>query len=349
LIFSGAYFNLEGMEKKKYVPKVRELLATYYDTNANKRLDKGEFLIFDLDQSLNSLVARFQEPHLEHTEITIYNPAKPITHQDKKYLIGRVEPIFSENSSLMFFEEKEGIWRLVDEAPVLGLQDPFYVHQVDGWNLIGGVRLIAEKDMIKYETVFHRYHQSVMELFDLEGKVREPFARGPLGMKDIRLIQISEGRIAIFTRPQGGMAGLGKIGYVEISKLDDLEQGITRAELIPNQFHDDEWGGVNDLLLLKNGKIGVLGHIAHMDGNVKHYYAMSFVFDPQNRMASHMEILTTADEFPPVRPKKSDLGKIIFSGGIHRNTDGTADLYVGIGDVKAGRIRIQDPFLKHEE
>jgi hypothetical protein len=123
---------------------------------------------------------------------------------------------------------------------------------------------------------------------------------------------------------------------------------IPKARILQNQFHENEWGGVNELHLLKNGKIGVLGHIAHWDGEVRHYYAMAFAFDPETHHASHLEILTTADEFPVVKPKKGDLGKIIFSGGLFRNDNGMATLYVGIGDTKAGRVEIKDPFLRFE-
>jgi hypothetical protein len=183
---------------------------------------------------------------------------------------------------------------------------------------------------------------------DNDGNILPPFAIGPVGMKDIRLICCVDKKIAVFTRPQGGKAGLGKIGFILIDNLDELEPAIPKAKIIENQFHEDEWGGANELFLLKNGLIGVLGHIAHFDDEIKHYYAMAFVYDPKTHWHSHMEILTTADEFPPIEPKTEAMGKIIFSGGLHRSGDGSADLYVGIGDVKSGKIRIKDPFIRYE-
>jgi hypothetical protein len=249
----------------------------------------------------------------------------------------------------MFFEENGNVWKLVDEAPVLGLQDPFYSEDIQGYHLIGGVHIYHEdNDGTNYETYFYKYKKTLLELFNDNNQVVEPFAKGPKGMKDIRLIDLRNGKIGVFTRPQGNHAGLGKIGYVEISSLDQLEEAIPMAKIIENQFHDNEWGGANELHLLNNGNIGVLGHLAHFDGEVRHYYAMAFIFDPKTRSHSHMEILTTADEFPPVKAKKDELGKVIFSGGLYRNQDGTADLYVGIGDVRAGKIRIRDPFIDYE-
>ncbi len=337
---------------KKYdqakAKSANELLAIYYDANRNRKLDKGELLSFDIEESPQILKKHF-DTHLEATNISIYNITKPIISDSKRYLFGRVEPLNSEDSKIMFFEESGNVWRLVDEAPVLGLQDPFYNEDIQGYNIVGGVHIHQEDGKIAYyQTYFYRYKKTLLELFNKDGFVIEPFAKGSKGMKDIRLIGLNSGKIGVFTRPQGNNAGLGKIGYIEIENLDQLEDAIPKARIIENQFHDDEWGGVNELHLLDGGRIGVLGHIAHFDGDVRHYYAMAFIFDPKTKNHTHMEILTTADEFPPVAPKKNDLGKIIFSGGLHRNKDGTADLYVGIGDVKAGVIKIRDPFANHK-
>lgn len=321
-------------------------MAVYYDTHENKKLDKGEFLAFDIEEDIDFLKKNL-DPHLEIANITIYNITKPIQRDGKRYLLGRVESLESTDSTIMFFEQVDNVWRLVDEAPVLGLEDPFYIEDVQGWHIVGGVHAYScsyDQKQICYDTHFYRYHKTRLELFDKNGNVIEPFAKGPEGMKDIRLIDLQNGRIGVFTRPQGNHAGLGKIGYIEIDDLDQLEEAIPKARIIEDQFHQDEWGGVNELHLLKNGKIGVLGHIAHFDGDVRHYYAMAFIYNPKDHSHGHIEILTTSDDFPPVEPKTEELGKVVFSGGLQRCGDGTAYLYVGIGDRKAGRIKIKDPF-----
>jgi len=342
------------MEKKEKIKRAQELVKEYYKTYGEEGPPRGEFLAFDTEGDLHKILAPFANEETEQdlaiSNITIYNPTKPIIRQGKRYLAGRVEPLDSEESKIMFFEDIDNKWRLVSEAPILGLQDPFFIDNIQGYHIIGGVKTFKkENDEISWKTEFYRYKTSILELINLEGKLVEPFAVGPDGMKDIRLIELSSKKIAVFTRPQGGRAGLGKIGYIEIEKLDELESKIPEAQIIENQFHSDEWGGANELHLLKNDNIGVLGHIAHSDGEIKHYYAMAFIFNPKTKRHSHMEILTTADEFPSFKPKKNDLGKIIFSGGLYRNPDGTADLYVGIGDVHSGKIKIRDPFVKHEE
>lgn len=332
--------------------RAKELLATYYDQNKNNKLDEGEFLVFEVSKHANKISAYFNDTTPHTKSITIYNPTRPIYNNGKRYLVGRVEPLEAEVSKIMFFEELEGIWRLIDEAPVLGLQDPFYIENVHGYNIIGGVKTFPrdhKPDELDYRTVFYRYKEDLLELINYQSGVAKPFAEGPKGMKDIRLIELANGKIGVFTRPQGGSAGPGKIGYVEIDSLDQLEEMIPRAKILEGLFHHEEWGGANDLHILKNGKIGVLGHIAYFDNSQRHYYAMTFVFDPRTQTHSHLEILTTADDFPPVKPKKTTIGKVIFSGGLIRKDDGTADLYVGVGDIQSGKIRIKDPFLKHEK
>lgn len=112
-------------------------------------------------------------------------------------------------------------------------------------------------------------------------------------------------------------------------------------------FVDEEWGGSNELFILPDGKIGVLGHIAGFGENSpkKNYYPMTFIFDPQTRSASNVQIIATAEQFDPVEVKKSDLESICYSGGLVRLDNGYAWLYVGIGDTKAGRILIKDPLF----
>ena len=73
---------------------------------------------------------------------------------------------------------------------------------------------------------------------------------------------------------------------------------------------------------------------------------MTFIFDPETRSVSNVQIIATAEQFDTVEVKKGDLGSICYSGGLVRLDNGDAWLYVGIGDTKAGRILIKDPFLR---
>jgi hypothetical protein len=223
------------------------------------------------------------------------------------------------------------------------MQDPLIAKYGHGY-VLGGVKVSAPEDTqsdIQYRTEF-------LLSADLEKFTK--FAEGPLRMKDIRILPLTESdedEIAVFTRPQGEVGGRGKIGFAKVSGLHALTtMDFLKAKIIEGQFKEEEWGGVNELHLLEDGRIGVLGHIAYFDEeNKKHYYAMSFIFDPQTEVATPLRVIATRKNFPSGPAKRPELDDIIFPGGLIRNQDGTAMLYVGLSDTSAGQLTIPDPFI----
>lgn len=334
------------------IPKgYRDLLAEFHSKNTSGSLPTGELFTFNLGE--NTVL------------LTVYNPA-PVVIDGQLYIWARVEERADEKNSavILFGKGENGAWTPVEGAPVFkNLQDPFYCGIIDGDHIFGGVQIydVPGTSDLGYRTLFYRYKNSYTELIDPQGGTVAPFAVGPKHMKDIRLIQIEPGRIGVFTRPQGGgqFGGRGKIGYIEIETLDELEEALAQFDqqkdpktLIKGLFIDgsmgeEEWGGANQLFLLPGGKIGVLGHIAGYGDSKKDYYPITFVFDPETKSVSHIQIIAIAAQFPPVEAKKGDLGSILFSGGLVRSGEDSCWLYVGIGDSKGGRIRIEeDPFEK---
>jgi len=153
----------------------------------------------------------------------------------------------------------------------------------------------------------------------------------------------------VFSRPQGELGGRGTIGFTAVDSLDRPEaRGIEQAPLLRGQFRAEEWGGANEAHLLRNGRIGVLGHIACMDEAGKHYYPMVFSVDPETGEHTPPRIIAARKYFPEGVPKRPDLVDVIFSGGLRRHADGTATLYAGISDAEAARIDMPDPFLEYE-
>lgn len=273
----------------------------------------------------------------------VYNISAPFHVGDRVFVTGRVEKTEAiADSQVMLFEQTNGGWCLANEEPKFKMEDGFATHIGDEL-IIGGVEVYSEptKDDPKctgYRTVFYRGKDTAS---------LERFAVGPDRMKDIRLVSLPSGKIGVFTRPQGEkIGGRGKIGYMEIDNLDDLKKKdiLNNAEIIENQFLEGEWGGANELHILPDGRIGVLGHIAYQDEKGKHYYAMAFIYDPKTKSASPMEIIATRKNFPHGKAKSPELDDIIFPGGLIRNGDGTATLYAGLGDAETGRIIIIDPF-----
>lgn len=273
----------------------------------------------------------------------VYNITAPFVDGTELVIAGRVEERDSEDSQVIFFVERDGKWSPKEDAPAFRLQDPF-VTRIGGELIFGGVQISPhpEKEgQLNWRTLFYRGS-------DLNSL--HYFAAGPGGMKDLRLVELADGKIGVFTRPQGKVGGRGTIGFIKINSLAELTvENIEQARLLMNQFLPEEWGGVNEVHLLKNGLLGVLGHIACFSaGEYRHYYPMVFPFDPELEIAGPMEIIACRDDFPAGPAKNEKLADVLFSGGLCRNDDGTATLYVGVSDAEAHRITIPDPFLKYE-
>jgi len=262
----------------------------------------------------------------------VYN-ISPFLIGNQVVIAGRVEARNSlAESRIMFFKEKNDVWGPIYQAPIFDLEDGSVI-RVGNEIILSGVETCKSINAtgqvtVDYQTVFYRGH----DLMSLK-----KFAASPDGMKDVRIIP-RDGRISIFTRPQGGNNGRGKIGYIELDRLTDIgSSNLLKAKIIENQFAPEEWGGANDLSLLTNGNILVYGHIAYEDpDNTKHYYVSSFVYDPKNHLASSIKIILTRENFPKSAAKTVKHQDIIFLGGKICQPDKSIMFYVGLSDAAAG-------------
>lgn len=271
----------------------------------------------------------------------VYNPTAPfkmmVRGRATEILAARVEPRNSETSAVVFFEKSKGRWRPLEGAPQFQLQDPFF-SQIGGELVFGGVETFPKDGGgLGYRTIFYRGH-TLSEL--------KPFTRGPEGMKDIRLASLPDGRLLVLTRPQGVIGGRGQIAMTVLAGLASLgPEAIAGAKVIEGLFAADEWGGANELHLLRDGRVGVLGHIARFDENGnRHYYPIAFTIDPATGQHTALKILLERAQLPPGASKRPDLEDVLFSGGLVRGRDGAAVLYLGAGDAEAYRVTIPDPF-----
>ena len=272
----------------------------------------------------------------------VYNISVPFESEGKTYIAGRVEKRDNELSSVRLFEKTdEDIFTAVlPEMTFSMMQDPF-VTRIGGEIILGGVQVVTHpldsSRIISWHTLFFR------------GKTPAGlrlFAQGPAKMKDIRLCGLADGRIAVFTRPQGKKGGLGKIGFTVIDTLKDLcADSILEAAVDPSFFPPDEWGGANDVHLLPDGRLGVLGHWAYKDSGALHYQAMAFVMDPLTGRHTAPVIIACRDDISASPAcKRPDLHDVLFTGGILRRGNGEAVLYTGVSDCEAWRAVIPDPF-----
>jgi len=312
---------------KRKQTKIRtctELLDTFY---ANLRTTRVEKLAFS---------------GVGHRDV--YNITAPFRYNGEEVLMGRVEERDSEFSQVFFFTCETEVWSPRAHTHTYNLQDPFY-SIINGELIVGGVEVITDPDypekIISWATQFYRG-------FDIDSLCH--FSSGPGTMKDIRLVELKDGRVGVFTRPQGIRGGRGKIGFTIISSLDELnEQTFNNAEVFQEQFIPSEWGGANEAHLLRNGHVGVLGHIACFDKlNNKHYYSIVFSLNPETNETTPLKIIAARSDFPIGPGKRPDLKDVIFSGGLIRFDDGRAILSVGVSDAEAYHIEIPDPFIEYE-
>ncbi|AIQ38923.1 DUF1861 family protein [Paenibacillus sp. FSL R7-0297] len=275
----------------------------------------------------------------------VYNITAPFLHDGEEVILGRVEERDSEFSQVFFFTFREdGVWVPRAHTHTYSLQDPC-VTRIKGELIVGGVEVITAGDnpqkIVSWVTQFYRGYR-IDSMYH--------FSSGPAMMKDIRLIELQDGRIGVLTRPQGERGGRGQIGFTIIDSLEELnEQTFLEAEILQHQFVREEWGGANEAHLLRNGHVGVLGHIACFDHlGKKHYYSMVFSLNPDTFETTPLKIIAARSDFPIGPGKRPELQDVIFSGGLVRLEGGRAVLSVGVSDAEAYRIEIPDPFTEYE-
>ncbi|MFD1179099.1 DUF1861 family protein [Paenibacillus puldeungensis] len=273
----------------------------------------------------------------------VYNISAPFEDEGELVIAGRAENRKSEESEVRFFVRRQESWVPREGAPVFTLQDPFYT-RIGGELVFGGVQTFPHpmiEHALSWRTIFYK-GACIAKL--------APFFQGPDQMKDLRLVELPDGTIGVFTRPQGQKGGRGKIGFTKVDDLSQLTAELVEHAPLMDQFSAEEWGGCNEIHVLSNGKIGVLGHIARFDNQGgRHYYPMIFALDPTTGDYTDMEIIAERKDFLDGPSKRPDLVDVVFSGGLIRHPDGKAELYAGISDAEAQKLSIPDPFLKFEK
>lgn len=281
------------------------------------------------------------------TAVYFANPSAPFTEGGRTLLCVRCCTARETDDVSVFVERHpDNVWRPVEGAVEIPLQDP-NIAFIGGELVVSGVR--AWHDAAgNWQWVCEFYRGT--DVYDLR-----PFFTGPHHMKDIRLTQLADGRVGIFSRPQGTAyrdrtGRLADIGFTTADSLDDLDAAaIAAAQPLRDVFAADEWGGVNHVYPLPGGLLGVLCHLARGDGPFReglpiHYYGAAFVFDPDTRAFTDPRIIVTRDNFGT----RGDPGRhgydVIFSAGLEFYPDGKALFYGGVSDSYVGTIGIDDPF-----
>jgi hypothetical protein len=278
----------------------------------------------------------------------VYNASIPFNWNGKEYIFGRVERRSEWARSWVRLFENTGKddWTLVPNSMIYQLEDP-YISLIGESLVLGGTHVRYKQSKID---TFYGYFYKGTDLNDLYY-----FTTGPDYMKDIRLIEMDNDRIGVFSRPRNEeiykkFKSESIVGFTIISNLHELTADIIEnAPVVENLFFKDEWGGCNQCYYLESGLIGVIGHKCYKTKNAEgieilSYMNISFVLDPLKHEAMDVKIIGTRSCYPTGPAKKADLIDCAFTSGIVMREDGKVDLYSGIGDTEVGRIVIDYPF-----
>ncbi len=268
-----------------------------------------------------------------------YNPSVPFIVGDRKYMAIRMEPLGSPLSSKTVFayEYDTDKWIVDSNMPSLPLQDPS-VAFVNGEVVLCGVNVQNKEDGLTWKQDIYRGN-SIKDL--------DYFCSGPMGMKDIRLVEMDDG-VGVFTRPQGSEDRGGRIGYTQVRHLDEVasmkEQDWSSARKIGGLCSDDSWVGVNQATKLPGGKIGVIGHTAryYPKDPVRIYEAMAFMFNPETWTTSDVEVIARRKDFPSAPSLESPaLDNVVFPAGVCFDTN---TIYCGLSDYAIGAKKVPELF-----
>lgn len=278
----------------------------------------------------------------------VYNCSIPFRWQGRDYIYGRVEKREQWARSWVRLFERTGPdnYTVVPDMMPYQLEDP-YIAFIHGEMVFGGTHVRKRRGEID---TYYGYFYRGSDLNDLVY-----FTTGPDYMKDIRIIQLADGKIGVFSRPRNEEIrrkyGSGSvIGFAVIGALEELtDDVIQNAAAIDGLFGADEWGGCNQAYLLRDGSIGIIGHKSYADvaangDQLAVYVNTAFEFDPRTLQATNQKIIGTKACYPACPAKMPALVDCTFTSGIVMRGDGRVDLYAGVGDVAEGRIAIEYPF-----
>jgi hypothetical protein len=266
-----------------------------------------------------------------------YNPSNPVRDAGGPVVYVRVEPREVEFTAQSTPFRPDGIdqWTIDPSLPVLHLEDPA-VTMVDSRFVLGGISVEQRADGGAVWRQRFLQGRSLQELHE--------FAEGPDFMKDVRLIEYDDGIIGVFTRPWGPETDRAQIGYTEIARLEDLTaETLAAAPRLETQPIQGQWWGANTLYDLGGGCVGVLGHMARLSPQGRHYHAITFVFDRHRReIVRGPRVIATRSSFPQGPARAPDLEDVVFPSWIDRDR---GLLYCGLSDARIGVVPIEDPFV----
>lgn len=160
------------------------------------------------------------------------------------------------------------------------------------------------------------------------------------GMKDIRICQLPEGKLAVFTRPTINHMFFGRIGFAIINSLPELPEAVKDAQLLNLNIDSSSIVGTNEVSF-SSGQVQVFCHVATKSlDEAMHYSAYKFLVDPNNPFSQQIplqQVCARAD-FPSCPAKTKFVEDVVFPGGTGGLRE--TDFYCGLSDAAIGVISL---------
>lgn len=271
--------------------------------------------------------------------LDVYNCSVPFSYKGRVHLFGRIEKReeWANSHVRLFVQTGKDEFTLVPGSMTWALEDPF-IAKIKGELIFGGTRVRKVKNTVTmyYSDFFRGTPEDLLY-----------FTTGPNNMKDIRLVELKDGRIGVFSRPKTDTFSF--IGFTTINRVEELTSKIVDKAEPLNVLHTGAWGGINQAYLLTSGMVGCIAHYSYNARNEKGltlavYVNYAFVLNPDTRETYLERIIGTRGCYPPCPDKAAKLEDCAFASGIVMRSDGKCDLYTGLGDTCQGRITIDYPF-----
>lgn len=125
----------------------------------------------------------------------VYNCSIPFWWKGKRYIFGRVErrSEWMRSWVRLFEESGKDEWSLVPDSMIWQLEDPF-VSKIHNQLVLGGTHVKVKSEQLD---TYYGYFYKGTDINDLYY-----FTTGPDYMKDIRLIELADSKIGVFSRPR---------------------------------------------------------------------------------------------------------------------------------------------------
>lgn len=316
------YYAVPVEGKDFYRDRIYSSKIGHLDISFDKKRSVSSMLKYYKPKNLVS-AKRFRISGLRDKEIL--HLSSPVKINGQSYIVAEISDYNSSDSVSVLLRKVSNSWVLENENFGYGLSRAKLFKTSKGIVLVGressAFVLYLGDDLYSLRKV-HSYSDKI---------------------KNLSFIEVN-GRLGVFV-------SIGNyVKYSQFLSFEDMyEKNLMNAKRIVG-FANGEWGAVVDSVLLKNGKLGVLGYLARKMQFSKNYFYYPFVFclNPKTFETSSIRVLLRRGELPEGECRSPEFYNVILPGGIVRRNN-YARMYVSVGNFEGYFVKLIDPFSYYEK